>query len=156
MKVLALVLALAFTSSEAKPQFTCEECISEMHNLGWYVKAYAPAITSYLVEEFCPTTQDEDCANHVGEHYVEMIVSNSSLESLTSCFSPVCYHQPLCGGRCHPHLPADDDLWGEEQRGDEPEPSLHLRGVQSRSGLCVRVSYGNGNSRVHFNFKVSS
>ena len=39
------------------------------------MKTYAPYITEYLVEEFCPTTQDDDCANHIGEHYVGMIVS---------------------------------------------------------------------------------
>jgi len=96
MKVLALIMALAFTSSEAKPQFTCEECISEMHNLGWYVKTYAPSITEYLVEEFCPTTQDEDCANHVGEHYVEMIyaiINHFVVDGATH----ICQLMMICG-----------------------------------------------------------
>merc|ERR1712123_53711 len=74
MKVLALFFVLAVSCSQgARPQFTCAECIDEMHHLGWYVKTYAPYITEYLVEEFCPTTESDDCAHHVAEHYAEMI-----------------------------------------------------------------------------------
>ena len=35
---------------------------------------YADTITAYLVEEYCPTTETDDCAHNVAEHYVEMIV----------------------------------------------------------------------------------
>merc|ERR1712112_136990 len=75
MKVLSLILLVAVSSSQAadRPQFTCQECTHEMHNLGWYVKTYAEYITAYLVEDFCPTTGTDDCAHHIEEHYVEMI-----------------------------------------------------------------------------------
>jgi hypothetical protein len=36
MKVLALLLVLAVSTSQGqRPHFTCEECIDEMHQLGW-------------------------------------------------------------------------------------------------------------------------
>merc|ERR1712142_230985 len=96
MKVLSLILALTVASSKAKPQFTCEECINEMHKLGWYVKTYAPYITEYLVEEFCPTTQDDDCANHIGEHYVGMIdaiINHFVVDGATH----ICQLMMICG-----------------------------------------------------------
>ena len=47
---------------------------SNIHPVFRYVKTYAPYMTEFLVEEFCPTTESDDCAHHVADHYVEMIV----------------------------------------------------------------------------------
>ena len=43
-----------------------------------YVKLYGETITKFLVEDFCPTTEDADCA-----HYVDMIVSRRKYMSNT-------------------------------------------------------------------------
>ena len=47
------------------------------------MKLYGETITNYLVEDFCPTTEDEDCAHHVADHYVDMIVSRRNNSSNT-------------------------------------------------------------------------
>merc|ERR1711970_196703 len=53
-------------------------------------------ITEYLVNEFCPTTEDEDCANHIGEHYVEMIyaiINHFVIDGATH----ICQLMTICG-----------------------------------------------------------
>eukprot|EP00090_Calanus_glacialis_P035551 TRINITY_DN60679_c0_g1_i1.p2 TRINITY_DN60679_c0_g1~~TRINITY_DN60679_c0_g1_i1.p2 ORF type:complete len:193 (-),score=58.61 TRINITY_DN60679_c0_g1_i1:47-625(-) len=97
MKVLALFLVLAISSTQGQgPHFTCEECIDEMHKLGLYVKLYGETITKFLVEDFCPTTEDEDCAHHVADHYVDMInavINHFVIDGATH----ICQLMGICG-----------------------------------------------------------
>ena len=48
-----------------------------------YVKLYGETITNFLVEDFCATTEDEDCAHHGADHYVDTFVSRRKYMSNT-------------------------------------------------------------------------
>merc|ERR1712080_42791 len=52
------------------PEFTCSECVHEMHQLGWMVKYAAEDIHNYLVANYCPTTGDPSCPENLSWYYV--------------------------------------------------------------------------------------
>jgi hypothetical protein len=71
MKVVIAVLLAVLAGSEAR--LSCEECTMEMHKLGGFVKAYAPTITQFLKDNYCPEINSPDCGNHLDEHYPKIL-----------------------------------------------------------------------------------
>ena len=39
-----------------------------------FVKAYAPTITQFLKDNYCPEINSPDCGNHLDEHYPKILV----------------------------------------------------------------------------------
>ena len=42
-----------------------------------FVKAYAPTITQFLKDNYCPEINSPDCGNHLDEHYPKILVSKA-------------------------------------------------------------------------------
>merc|ERR1712088_243768 len=53
----------------------CQECVREMHSLGFLVKQASPEIMAYLTENYCPglTGHEEQCENDLTRNYVQML-----------------------------------------------------------------------------------
>ena len=78
LKTLSLGLLLALASAAHLPEvrdFTCQECIDEMHHLGGLVKGGANDIMGFLKEEYCPTLEghEEQCQQDLVKGYVQML-----------------------------------------------------------------------------------
>ena len=78
LKTLSLGLLLALASAAHLPEvrdFTCQECIDEMHHLGGLVKGGANDMMGFLKEEYCPTLEghEEQCQQDLVMGYVQML-----------------------------------------------------------------------------------
>merc|ERR1712179_442040 len=64
MKAVLLLSVLASALAAPETRFLCSECVDEMHNLGFLVRAGAHDIRDYLAANYCPTveaSQQEFC-----------------------------------------------------------------------------------------------
>merc|ERR1711910_195958 len=57
MKAVLLLSVLASALAAPETRFLCSECVDEMHNLGFLVKAGARDIRDYLAANYCPTVE---------------------------------------------------------------------------------------------------
>merc|ERR1712062_595467 len=68
------VLASAFAAPDTR--FLCSECVDEMHNLGFLVRAGAHDIRDYLAANYCPTVeegQQDFCVEKLARYYIGML-----------------------------------------------------------------------------------
>ena len=90
MKVLSLILLVAVSSSQAadRPQFTCQECTHEMHNLGWWVYRGLQEKLKYLqvCENLCWIHHRLPCGGFLPNHWHRWLRSS--------------YWRTLCGNDC--------------------------------------------------------
>merc|ERR1712226_1002398 len=58
-----------------EPRFKCSECVEEMHNLGFLIKAVGRDIRDYLSLNFCPVYVDNEdfCVEYLARYYVGML-----------------------------------------------------------------------------------
>merc|ERR1712158_101880 len=68
--MLKLVLLLSVASLGSA--LNCQECVKEMHSLGFLVKQASPEIMAFLTENYCPglTGHEEQCENDLTKNYV--------------------------------------------------------------------------------------
>merc|ERR1712020_264041 len=57
MKAVLLFSVLASAFAAPDTRFLCSECVDEMHNLGFLVRAGAHDIRDYLAANYCPTVE---------------------------------------------------------------------------------------------------
>merc|ERR1712055_129658 len=66
---ISLVLASGMAAPEAR--FTCQECVREMHSLGYLVMEGRHEIHDYLAEHYCPTVHDHEfCIERMSKFYI--------------------------------------------------------------------------------------
>merc|ERR1712107_927202 len=66
--------ASAFAAPDTR--FLCSECVDEMHNLGFLVRAGAHDIRDYLAANYCPTVeanQQDFCIEKLARYYIGML-----------------------------------------------------------------------------------
>merc|ERR1711997_1127418 len=68
--MLKLVLLLSVASLGSA--LNCQECVNEMHSLGFLVKQAAPDIMTFLTANYCPGLEghEEQCENDLTRNYV--------------------------------------------------------------------------------------
>merc|ERR1711863_50922 len=84
MKAVLLFSVLASAFAAPDTRFLCSECVDEMHNLGFLVRAGAHDIRDYLAANYCPTVeegQQDFCVEKLARYYIGMLVSGYSLKS---------------------------------------------------------------------------
>merc|ERR1711990_685323 len=71
--MLKLVLLLSVASLGSA--LNCQECVREMHSLGFLVKQASLDIMAYLTANYCPglTGHEEQCENDLTRNYVGML-----------------------------------------------------------------------------------
>merc|ERR1711974_545927 len=57
MKAVLLFSVLASALAAPETRFLCSECVDEMHNLGFLVRAGAHDTRDYLAANYCPTVE---------------------------------------------------------------------------------------------------
>merc|ERR1711915_598658 len=61
-------------NSFPEEKMMCSECVHEMHTLGGIMKLGAADIQSYLVDNYCPTVEEQElCVNYEADYYIEML-----------------------------------------------------------------------------------
>merc|ERR1712198_194395 len=76
MKAVLLLSVLASALAAPETRFLCSECVDEMHNLGFLVKAGSRDIRDYLAANYCPTveeSQQEFCIEKLARYYIGML-----------------------------------------------------------------------------------
>merc|ERR1712242_415989 len=76
MKVVLLLSVLASAFAAPDTRFLCSECVDEMHNLGFLVRAGASTIRDYLAANYCPTVeaaQQDFCVEKLARYYIGML-----------------------------------------------------------------------------------
>merc|ERR1739844_678228 len=76
MKAVLLLSVLASAFAAPETRFLCSECVDEMHNLGFLVRAGAHDIRDYLAANYCPTVeanQQEFCVEKLARYYIGML-----------------------------------------------------------------------------------
>merc|ERR1712026_267868 len=101
LKIVALVFCLAsLTQAAPEPRIACQECMDEMHTLGYIVKSSAAEMEEYLKANYCPTLPEEhqgQCEQNLADNYVamlQMIVNHFFVDGAG--------HICLAWGVCHP------------------------------------------------------
>merc|ERR1712112_411817 len=63
------------TTPGDEDNFSCEECVREMRDLGYLIQAGAPFIEAYLAENYCPTIEDPEdrCEEDLSQGYSRML-----------------------------------------------------------------------------------
>merc|ERR1712200_2621 len=75
MKAVLILSALASAFAAPDTRFLCSECVDEMHNLGFLVRAGAHDIRDYLAANYCPTVeanQQDFCIEKLARYYIGM------------------------------------------------------------------------------------
>merc|ERR1712060_61029 len=76
MKAVLLLSVLASAFAAPDTRFLCSECVDEMHNLGFLVRAGAHDIRDYLAANYCPTVeegQQDFCVEKLARYYIGML-----------------------------------------------------------------------------------
>merc|ERR1712168_640761 len=76
MKAVLLLSVLASALAAPETRFLCSECVDEMHNLGFLVRAGAHDIRDYLAANYCPTVeanQQDFCVEKLARYYIGML-----------------------------------------------------------------------------------
>jgi len=77
LKLVALALCLASLAQAApEPRIACQECMDEMHMLGYIVKMGSAEMEEYLKVNYCPTLDEEfqsRCEQNLADNYVAML-----------------------------------------------------------------------------------
>merc|ERR1712116_51963 len=76
MKAVLLLSVLASAFAAPDTRFLCSECVDEMHNLGFLVRAGAHDIRDYLAANYCPTleaNQQDFCIEKLARYYIGML-----------------------------------------------------------------------------------
>merc|ERR1711874_376891 len=72
LKLVGLVVCVAALSHGApEPRINCQECMDEMHTLGYIVKMGSSEMEEYLKANYCPTLEEHQdmCVQMIVNHY---------------------------------------------------------------------------------------
>merc|ERR1712123_224019 len=71
---ICVLLGAAHSSPLGEQRFSCQECVHEMHDLGFMIHVAAPDIEQYLADNYCPTLEDHpQCEEDMTHAYMVLL-----------------------------------------------------------------------------------
>merc|ERR1712228_796525 len=98
---LFLVGFLTTVSGQENGEFTRQECVHEMGNVGRMIHGMGDWISAYLVETYCPTLGDDfhgDCVNDLATYYPRLLEAIANHYFVDNGLH-ICQTMGVCGVR---------------------------------------------------------